>query len=176
MLLRMSLASQLQSVLRPSAERRGNMIRTAWDRLAVLPGGARLFSRFVGRAAPYTATIGAQVVELRQGYAKVELRDRREVRNHLDCVHAIALANLAELCGNLAMAYSMPDDARFIVAGLSIDYVKKAHGTITAECECAIPETSDRHEYEVGVILRDEGGEIVATSTLRTLIGPKRSH
>lgn len=153
-----------------------NFVRDAYDRLSPLPGGKRLFARLVGLAAPYTGSIGARVVEVRRGYARVTLTERRALQNPFRSIHAIALANLAELCGNLAMAYSMPDDARFIVAGLSIDYVKKAHGTITAECECAIPETSDRHEYEVGVILRDEGGEIVATSTLRTLIGPKRSH
>jgi uncharacterized protein (TIGR00369 family) len=153
-----------------------NFVRDAYDRLSRLPGGKRLFGRLIGLAAPYTATIGARVVEVRRGYARVTLTERRAVQNPFRSIHAIALANLAELCGNLAMAYSMPDDARFIVAGLSIDYLKKAHGTITAECECTIPETSDRQEYAVGVTMRDENGDIVATSTLRTLIGPKRSH
>lgn len=174
MLPRMSLASQVRSVLRPNVERRGNMIRTAWDRLSVLPGGARLFSRFVGRAAPYSGTIGAQILELRQGYARVELRDRREVRNHLDCVHAIALANLAELCGNVAVAYSLPDDARFIVAGMSIEYVKKARGTITAESRPPLALGSERREIPVEVEMRDPQGEIVARATLRTLLGPKK--
>ena len=68
---------------------------------------------------------------LRAGYAEVVMQDKRAVRNHLDCVHAIALANLAELAGNVALAYSLPDDARFIVSGIEIEYVKKARGTIT---------------------------------------------
>jgi len=34
--------------------------------------------------------------------------------------------------GNVALAYSLPDDGRFIVSGLEIEYVKKARGTITA--------------------------------------------
>jgi acyl-coenzyme A thioesterase PaaI-like protein len=73
------------------------------------------------------------------------------------------------------MAYSMPDDARFIVGGMSIDYAKKARGTITAECECTIPSTNERREYEVPVVMRDREGDIVATATLRTIIGPKRT-
>lgn len=167
-------AAQIGSILRPDAERRGNMIRSAWDRLSALPGGTRLFSRFVGRAAPYTGSIGAEIVELSEGYAKVRLRDRKPVRNHLDCVHAIALANLAELCGNVAVAYSLPDDARFIVAGMSLEYLKKARGTITAESRPPRITSSEKKEYAVEVEMRDAKGELVTRATLRTLVGPKR--
>ena len=62
---------------------------------------------------------------LRAGYAEVRMADRRAVRNHLDSVHAVALANLAELAGNVALMYSLPDDARFIMSGMEIEYLKK---------------------------------------------------
>jgi len=170
----MSIATTVQTLL-PSAERAGNLIRDLWDRLSRLPGGRTLFSKLVGRAAPYTGTVGARVLELRRGYARVSMADRRAIRNHLRSVHAIALVNLAELTGNVAMAYSLPDDARFIVAGLSIDYHKKARGQITGECDCPVPSTSARETFEVPVTLRDGGGDVVATATLRTLIGPKKT-
>ena len=152
---------------------RGNFVREAWDRMHALPGGKRIFSRTIGAAAPYTGTIGAHIVELRQGYSKVLLKDRRKVRNHLQCVHAIALANLAELCGNVAIAYSMPDDARFIVAGMSMEYLKKARDLITAECHCPTPESNEKREYEVIVVMNNADGEEVTRATLRTLVGPK---
>ena len=152
----------------------GNPIRSSWDRLARLPAGRRVFSRMVGTMAPYTGTIDAQVVELRMGYSRVVLSDRRKVRNHLKCVHAIALANLGELCGNIGVAYSLPDDARFIVAGLSMEYLKKARGVITAECHCPAPETNARQEYEVVVDMKDTSGELVCRCTLKTLVGPKK--
>jgi acyl-coenzyme A thioesterase PaaI-like protein len=151
-----------------------NLIRDAWNVLAVVPGGKKLFSRLIGRFAPYSGSIGASVVALRPGFAQVELADRKAVRNHLDCIHAVALVNLAELCGNVALFYSLPDDARFIVAGMSIDYVKKARGTITATCECAVPPTAERAELQIPVVLRDAGGDDVARATLRSLVGPKR--
>ena len=150
-----------------------NVIRDAYDGLARVPGGKRIFSRLVGVLAPYTATIGAQVLDVRIGFARVRLADRRAVRNHLDCVHAIALANLAELTGNLALSYSMPDDARFIVAGMSIEYLKKARGEIIGECECTVPETSDEREYPTAVNLKNAAGEVVTTAVLKTLVGPK---
>jgi len=150
-----------------------NVIRDQWDLLSRFPGGKLLFSKAVGRVAPYTGTIGARVEELTRGFSRVTLRDRRAVRNHLQSVHAVALVNLAELTGNVALAYSMPDDARFIVAGLTIDYLKKARGLITATCACPVPETSERREYDVVVEMKDADGALVARSTLRSLVGPK---
>ncbi len=168
------MTSALGRVL-PSLDAPVNVIRQMWDRMAAIPGGKRLFSRAAGQLAPYTGSIGARVVELREGYARVELDDRRKVRNHLRSVHAVALVNLAEMCGNMALSYSLPDDARFIVAGLSIDYIKKARGLITAVSECPVPSTSVRQEYEVPVTMTNAAGEVVAKATLRSLVGPKPS-
>lgn len=157
----------------PKLDGSRNLIRQAWDLLSAVPGGKSVFSRLVGRAAPYSGTIGAQVTVLRQGYAEVTMKDHRGVRNHLDCVHAIALANLAELAGNVALAYSLPDDARFIVSGMEIEYVKKARGAITAVGEPPIPRTSARAAYDVPVTMRDGSGEEVARAVLHSLVGPK---
>ncbi|MBX3251249.1 MAG: DUF4442 domain-containing protein [Myxococcales bacterium] len=170
-----SVKKQITSLLPSPESGERNFVREAWDKLHGLPGGKVLFSKLVGRAAPYTGTVGARVEELRTGFARVTMRDRPAVRNHLRCVHAIALLNLAELTGNVALAYTMPDDARFIVAGMSIDYLKKARGTITGVCECPIVETSDRVEYTVIVSLRNTKDEEVAKVTMRTLVGPKKS-
>lgn len=159
----------------PNIEKTGNSIRDTWDRMHSLPGGPQMFSRLVGMLAPYTGTIGASVVELERGRSRVVLRDRRGVRNHLRSVHAIALANLAELAGNIAVAYSLADDARFIVAGISMEYLKKARGTLTATCTVDVPTSNERVEIEVPVEIVNEQGEVVARSTLRTLIGPKKA-
>jgi len=161
----------LMRLFSPNGSR--NLVRQAWDLMSGLPGGKVMFSRIVGRMAPYTGTIHAQVTVLRQGYAEVEMSDRRAVRNHLDCVHAIALANLAELAGNVALMYSLPDDARFIVSGMEIEYVKKARGTIRAVGEPPIPRSSARAAYDVPVTLRDASGEEVARAILHSLVGPK---
>jgi acyl-coenzyme A thioesterase PaaI-like protein len=170
----MSLADRLGQLLPvPRLIGSRNLIRDAWNLLSPLPGGKTLFNRLVGRMAPYTGSIHASVIALRDGYAEIEMADRKAVRNHLDCVHAIALANLAELAGNLALFYSMPSDARFIVSGMELEYVKKARGTITATGEPPIPRTSARATYDVPVTLRDQGGEVVVRAILHTLVGPK---
>lgn len=157
-----------------TTESKTNFIRVAWDRLERVPGGKLLYSRMVGRLAPYTGSMGAVVQELSEGYSRVTLADRRAVRNHLSCIHAVALANLVEMTGNLALGYSLPDDARFIVAGMGLDYVKKARGTITGECRTPVIDSSAKQEYQIRVTLRDEGGDVVVEGTLRTLVGPKQ--
>jgi uncharacterized protein (TIGR00369 family) len=169
----MALSDLKRLLPMPKLDGRRNLIKQAWDLLSGVPGGKSVFSRLVGRLAPYTGSIHASVVTLRSGYAEVEMADRRSVRNHLDCVHAVALANLAELAGNVALAYSLPDDGRFIVSGMEIEYVKKARGTIKAVGEAPVPRTSTRAAYDVPVTLRDESGEIVAKAVLHSLVGPK---
>ena len=148
-------------------------IRSTWDKLSPLPMGKWLFSQGLGRMAPYSGSVGALVDELRPGYARVQLRDRKKVRNHLNSVHAIALMNLGEISTGLALMSAMPDDARGILAGLCMDYHKKARGLLTAECSCEAPSSSERKEYEVIGEIKDESGEVVATARARWLIGPR---
>lgn len=150
----------------------GNRIRTLWDRLRSLPAGHRLFSAAVGFLAPYSGTIRPRVLELRAGYARVEMRDRRAVRNHLRSVHAVALTNLAELASGLALNYALPNDARAILTSLAVEYLKKARGTLTAEAEVEVPRTNERMEYSFESEIRDEAGEVVARATAVWLVGP----
>lgn len=149
-------------------------MRLTWDVLTKVPGGNRVFSKLLGRMAPYTGTIDPVVVDLRPGFARVQMRDRRAVRNHLDSIHAIALMNLAEVSSGVAMMASIPDDARGILTGLSIRYGKKARGLLTAECTCEPPATSERREVTIEAVIRDESGAEVARAQASWLIGPKK--
>jgi acyl-coenzyme A thioesterase PaaI-like protein len=150
-------------------------IRSLWDRLTRYPGGARLFSFLIGRIAPYTGTVSPRVLELRPGFARVRMRDRRRVRNHLDSVHAIAVLNLAELSSGLALHYGLPPGTRAILTSLSIEYRKKARGTLTAEARAPVPPTAEKREYELESVIRDESGEAVATARARWLVAPLES-
>jgi len=151
-----------------------NLVRQSWNTLRHIPGGPRIFSKIVGQAAPYTGTINARVVDLEEGYCKVQLKDRRAVRNHLDSIHAIAMMNLGEMCTGLALIYGMPDDARGILKGLSMEYLKKGRGTLTAECRTAIPDTRTRSELQVEGEIRDAQGDLVARAHAQWVVGPKK--
>jgi len=162
------MLNTLKNLAKPSS------LLPLWGYLKNVPGGGAVMGRLVGNMAPYTGTIRAEVLELRQGYAKVRMADRRAVRNHLNSVHAVALINLGEMGTGLAMTASMPADARGIVTHLGMDYLKKSRGPIT--CACTVPEVSstERKEYDVTADLTNEAGEIVAKITARWMIGPAR--
>lgn len=150
-----------------------NAIRDMWLRTHARPGGKRLFSALLGRMVPYTGTISPRVEELREGYARVSMRDRRRLRNHLRSLHAIAVVNLAEVTGGLALNYALPADARAILTGISVDYLKKARGTLTAEASFSTPDSNERREYEFETVVRDEDGDEVARARARWLVGPR---
>jgi acyl-coenzyme A thioesterase PaaI-like protein len=103
----------------------------------------------------------------------VVLRERRRVRNHLGSVHAMALANLGELATGLALMNSLPNQARGILVGFSVDYLKKARGRLTATCRCEIPSSNLEHEYLLTGEIRNENGDIVAIARARWLVGPE---
>ena len=153
----------------------GERLRTLWRRLAPLPGGTRLFSWALSRMAPYTGSIHPHVVALEPGYARVEISDRRAVRNHLRSVHAVALVNLAEAATGLAMLSGLPATVRGIVTGLSIEYLRKARGRLVAESRCAVPAVTTDAEYEAHATITDATGQTVARATARWRLGPTGS-
>ena len=152
---------------------RTSQVLARWQRLHGKPFGKLLFSLALGRMARYTGTIRPRVQELRPGYARIRMQDRPAVRNHLQSVHAIALMTLAEVTSGLAMMAGMPDDARAIITNLSIEFKKKARGTLEAECTTAPPQSNEKREYLLEAIVRDTAGDEVARATARWLVGPR---
>ena len=146
----------------PSDAAPGPRLLALWRRLAGLPGGAWLFSRFLGRMVPYSGTLGAKVVRLDPGHALVGLRDRRRVRNHLGSVHAIALANLGELASGLATLTALPPGVRGIVTGIRVEYLKKARGPLVAETRVDMPPIRSVTDYQVLADIRDRDEVVVA--------------
>jgi len=148
-------------------------LRIAWQRMSTAPGGKLLFSKMIGRIAPYSGTINARILELESGHATVQMRDRHAIRNHLKSIHAIALMNLAEITTGVAIMVSIPDDARGILTNLSIDYLRKARGTLTSETRFEAPTSSLREEYDIEALIRNDAGDVVAKARARWMIGPR---
>jgi uncharacterized protein (TIGR00369 family) len=148
---------------------------TMWRRLSALPGGRWLFSRGAGMFAPYTGTMNAEVLELAPRHARVKLPDHHRVRNHLKSIHAVAMVNLVEMTGSLALMAALPDAGNMIPIHLEIDYLKKARGDLVAECEVAPFPLDADNEVSPEVIVRDMAGVEVARARLRCRIRAARN-
>lgn len=149
------------------------IIRRAWDTLSPLPGGKRAFSRLIGRMAPYTGTIGATVVTLSDGYGEAVLEDRKCVRNHLDSVHAIALANFGEMVSGVTMLYSLDPSMRGILTGIDVDYLKKARGLLRATCTMEPIRDVGEIRTTLTVEIRDAADEVVCVVRPRWKLSPR---
>ena len=150
-----------------------NRILRVWAKCNRYPMGRIVFSRIFARVAPFNAVICPRVLEVSPGRAKVAMTERRRLHQHLKSVHAGALFTLAECTSGLAMAASVPDTARIIVTDISIDFVKKAHGVLTAEATCDIPDATVQQRHEVRVTLSDETDDDVAHATITWVVGPR---
>lgn len=145
-----------------------------WKRYGGTTIGRKIFSYILGRTAPYSGTIKAEVLTLEPGAVQVALKDRRSVRNHLNSIHAIALANLGELASGLAMISAVPPNTRAIVVNLDIEYIKKARGRLIAEGSANPPEDiTDSIDSLALAEIKDAEGDIVSRVKVHWRLSPK---
>jgi acyl-coenzyme A thioesterase PaaI-like protein len=120
---------------------------------------------------PYSGTVHPRVLALEPGHARIEILDRHTIRNHLDSIHAIALANIGELTSGLAMSAALPREVRGIVTAIRIEYFKKARGTLVAESRCSVPAVTGDTNHDVIADVADADGDIVARATVTWRLG-----
>ena len=146
-----------------------------WQRLGGSTLGSWLFTRIVCFKAPYFASISPRVLRLEPGLCQARLRQRRRVQNHIGTVHAIALCNLAELCAGLVTDVSIPRDMRWIPQDMTVRYLKKASGTITAAARptTELRSTEEPYPATISVALNDDRGQLVASADIHMWLSPR---
>jgi acyl-coenzyme A thioesterase PaaI-like protein len=145
-----------------------------FQRLGGTATGRWLFSRLVCRQAPYFATIAPLIEELAPGRCVVRIRDRRRVHNHIGTVHAIALCNAAELAGGLATDAAIAAKQRWIPKGMSVRYLRKATGTLTACASITVPHAdAPAQEAHALVEVRDASDATVFDADITMWVSPR---
>jgi acyl-coenzyme A thioesterase PaaI-like protein len=150
----------------------GAKLLNAWRRLSPLPGGLWIFTQVVKWMVPYTGSVSPRVEILEPGYARISIKQRRRLEQHLGSIHAIALMNVAEFASGAAMTTALPAGYRGIVTKMSIEYFKKARGVVTAESRTQLPDLSVEGEYDFISEITDQKGDLVARATVRWKLGP----
>ena len=148
-----------------------------WNRYGGSTLGRKIFSYVLGRTAPYSGSIKAEVLSLAPGSVQIALKDRRSLRNHLNSVHAIALANLGELASGLAMISAVPLNTRAIVVNLEIEYLKKARGRLIAEGSATPPDSITESINSIALAeIKDAEGDTVSKVKVHWRLSPKEDN
>ncbi len=145
-----------------------------WNRLGRHASGRWLFNRLLARAVPYSGSIAPEVRQLSPGFVDVGMKDRRNLRNHLDCIHAIALANLGELASGLAMLSALPASTKAIVTHIEMEYRKKARGYLTATSMAEPPSNIQKPiDVLVHTEIKNQAGVVVAIAHVLWRLAPR---
>lgn len=146
-----------------------------FQRLGKSAPGRWLYSRLICWRAPYFGSIAPRVDVLEPGRCVVRIRQSRRVQNHIGTVHAIALCNMAEMAGGLATDATIPSGTRWIPKGMSVRYLKKASGRMTATAQVpAIADPALAQDLHAVVEVRDEAGDVVFDADIVMWVSPKR--
>ncbi|HCT08330.1 MAG TPA: DUF4442 domain-containing protein [Pseudomonas sp.] len=128
--------------------------------------GPAAFSQMACQVAPYFSTINPHIAELRPGHAVVNVPFRKEITNHLASVHAIALCNAAELAGGTMTDVSIPQGAKWIPKGMTVEYLAKAKSNIRAVADGSGIDWTTAGDKIVPVDIFDEGEVKVFTARI----------
>lgn len=159
-----------------NAESAGQKLLNAWNKLHQKPGGKWLFKQIIAKNVPYTGSIKADVQKLQAGHCEVLLKFRKSNTNHLNSVHALALSNLGELTGGLAIMSGLPPNIRGIVTNINTEYLKKARGDLLATASVEIPTvTAAKTTQNIQANIYDQDNDLVTTVTIKWLLSPKET-
>lgn len=145
--------------------------------LSSKPLGRWLFARLICWKAPYFSSIGPRILRLEPNRGEATIAHRRKVTNHLGTVHAIALCNLAEFIGGLTTDVSIPRSMRWIPKGMTVEYLKKATGTMHAVATPAFEprEAAEGYDLPMDVVVSNPQGEAVFRARIGMWVSPKKT-
>jgi acyl-coenzyme A thioesterase PaaI-like protein len=101
------------------------------------PMGNYLFMKALCVKAPYFSTIKPQLLSYEEGRIEIRIPKRKAIFNHIGTIHAIAMCNLAELCGGLTVDSTLPKEWRWIPKGMNVEYLEKATTDLVGKCQVA---------------------------------------
>ena len=151
-----------------------NAALAAWRRLEGKPLGKTLFSRAICFKAPYFSSISPRFAELGPGRARVSMRKRRSVQNHIGTVHAIAMCNLAEIAAGTVTEVSIPEGMRWLPKGMTVEYLRKAETDVEATATLPGVEEGAARDVPVTVEVKDAAGELVCRAVITMWVTPRK--
>jgi acyl-coenzyme A thioesterase PaaI-like protein len=145
---------------------RANRLARSLAKLERIPAFLRpwLRNRVMGRAVPFTGTAGLNFAEMSPEQVVITVPNVRRVQNHIQGVHAAAMALLAETATGMVVGMNVRDDCLPLCKTLHIDFKRRAQGGLRAVARLSaaqreLMQKNDKGEVSVLVQVSDESGE-----------------
>ncbi|NCQ34625.1 DUF4442 domain-containing protein [bacterium] len=127
------------------------------------PQRAEKITEIFGNVIPFVGTAGLQFEEMTHRQIVVSTPNERKVQNHIQGVHAVVMALLAETSTGILVGLNLRGDCIPVIKTLKVDYLERAQGALRAVAtlsEAQIAEMSEttKGEVEVEVHVTDESG------------------
>lgn len=128
---------------------------------ALLRGPARNLA--LRRAVPFTGTAGLDFVALTPAMTEIAIANKRPVQNHIQGVHAAAMALLAETATGMVVGMNVRDDCLPLCKSMHVDFKKRATGAMRATARLSDEQRASmaadpKGEVKVAVVVTDEAG------------------
>lgn len=122
-----------------------------------------IWSKAFGRVVPMVGTANLRYLEVTSSKVVVHIENHRNMRNHIQQVHAAAMALLAETATGFVVGMNVSDDQLILIKSLHVDYKKPTQGAMTAtatltEQQQAFIHSNPKGELLVPVTVVDESG------------------
>ena len=147
-----------------------------------LPQGLRplALSLVMGRVIPFAGTAGTRVMELTPQKCVIVMRNKKKVQNHIGSVHAAAMGLLAESATGFMTGMSVPDNRIIVIRSMSLEYLKRASGDMTATAtfsdeQLAYVKNTEKGDIEVPVVITDSTGTETVKATMIWAWTPKKA-
>ena len=150
----------------PLSAPRPNRLARSVAKLERIPAFLRpwLRNRVMGRAVPFTGTAGLNFAEMSPEQVVITVPNVRRVQNHIQGVHAAAMALLAETATGMVVGMNVRDDCLPLCKTLHIDFKRRAQGGLRAVARLSPAQRelmlkNDKGEVSVLVQVSDDSGE-----------------
>ena len=150
-----------------------NPLARHFERFGGTALGRWAFSQAVVTRAPFFGSISPRIERLEPGYARLSMKNRRSVHNHIGTVHAIAMCNMAELVMGTCVEASLDPALRWIPVGMEVEYLKRATTDLVAECRLENWQAWEVGNVTVPVSITNTHGDVVCAARIRLRLSPK---
>ena len=147
---------------------------SSYQKVTKYPFGKFFFNKGIGFVSPFFGKLKPHVIDLKPAFCVVEIQDRHGLRNHIGTINAGAMCSLAELTAGMAVDAAIPSRFRWLPKGMSVSYVKKAKGTLRAQCEFD-SKLLKQGDVVIPLKIRDKENDTVFTANITFYISEKNT-